>query len=155
MEGRSDQRERTIEKTPAAGPFWDEMEGRTPMPPAAVLLGRRVIDVDADGGTITVEFTAREEFCNSAGTIQGGFLAAMLDSTVGPALRATLAAGERAPTVELKVSFIRPAQVGKLVGHGRVIHKGGSIAFLAGELHNAAGDLVATATATARIVSAK
>ena len=136
-----------------SGPFWDEMEGRAPMPPAARLLGRRVIDVDADGGTITVEFTARAELCNSAGTVQGGFLAAMLDSTMGPALRATLAAGQRAPTLELKVSFIRPAHVGKLLAHGRVVHRGGSIAFLEGELRNPDGELVATATATARIVT--
>ena len=137
-----------------SGSFWDEMEGRAPLPPAPRLLGRRVIAVDADGGTITVEFTAREEFCNSAGTIQGGFLAAMLDSTIGPALRATLAPGQRAPTVELKVSFIRPARIGTLIGHGRIVHKGGSIAFLEGQLHNTAGELVATATATARIVGA-
>jgi uncharacterized protein (TIGR00369 family) len=111
--------------------------------------------VDADAGTISVEFNPRADLRNSAGTIQGGFLAAMLDSTIGPALRATLAPGQRAPTVELKVSFIRPAQVGTLLGRGRVVHKGGSIAFLEGELRNPAGELVATATATARIVSAK
>jgi len=135
-----------------SGPFWDEIEGRAPLPPATQLLGRRVIAVDADCGTITVEFTARAEFCNSAGTIQGGFLAAMLDSTIGPALRATLAPGQQAPTLELKVSFIRPAQVGRLIGHGRIVHKGRSIAFLAGELHDPTGELVAMASATARIV---
>jgi hypothetical protein len=33
-----------------------------------------------------------------------------------------------------------------------VVHRGGSIAFLAGELRDAAGELLATATATARII---
>ena len=42
---------------------------------------------------------------------------------------------------------------GRLVGSARVIHRGGSIAFLAGELVDADGVIVATATATARIVS--
>jgi uncharacterized protein (TIGR00369 family) len=135
------------------GPFWDEMEGRVPPPPAARLLGRQVIEVDPTAGTIKVEFNAQPEFLNSAGTVQGGFLAAMLDSTLGPALRATLGPGQFAPTLELKVSFIRAAKVGVLFGHGRVIHRGRSAAFLEGELRNPEGKLVATATATTRIVA--
>jgi uncharacterized protein (TIGR00369 family) len=135
------------------GPFWDEMEGRVPPPPAAQLLGRQVIEVDPAAGTIKVRFHARPEFLNSVGTVQGGFLAAMLDSTLGPALRATLGPGQFAPTLELKVSFIRAAKVGVLFGHGRVIHRGRSTAFLEAELRNPEGELVATATATTRIVA--
>jgi uncharacterized protein (TIGR00369 family) len=77
----------------------------------------------------------------------------MLDDTLGPALVATLGNDQFAPTIELKVNFIRPAQVGKLIGEGRIVDRGGSIAFLAGELRNEAGDLIATATATARIMT--
>jgi uncharacterized protein (TIGR00369 family) len=117
-----------------AGRFWDEVEGRVPLPPAALLLGRNVTAVDAAAGTIAVELAARAEFLNSAGTVQGGFLAAMLDSTLGPALRATLKRAETATTLELKVNFIRPATPGVLTGRGRVIHRGRSIAFVEGEL---------------------
>jgi uncharacterized protein (TIGR00369 family) len=81
---------------------------------------------------------------------EGGFLAAMLDDTLGPALVATLPDGQFAPTLELKVSFLRPAAPGRITG--RVLHRGGSIAFLAGELRNEAGELLATATATARVI---
>jgi uncharacterized protein (TIGR00369 family) len=66
--------------------------------------------------------------------------------------RATLNDGEFAPALELKVSFLRAAAPGRLVGTGRVVHRGGTIAFLGGELRDKAGDLVATATATARII---
>ena len=76
----------------------------------------------------------------------------MLDDTLGPALVATLADGEFAPTLELKVSFLRHAAPGRITGTGRVVHRGGTIAFLAGELKDPAGELLATATATARIV---
>lgn len=86
------------------------------------------------------------------GSIQGGFLAAMLDDTLGPALVATLGPGEFAPTLDLTVQFLRPAKPGTLTGTGRVVHRGGSIAFLAGELADGSGRPVATATATARIV---
>ncbi len=86
------------------------------------------------------------------GSVQGGSLAAMLDATLGPALVATLPDGEVAPTLELKVSFLRPASPGQITGIGRVVPRGGSIAFLAGELRDQAGEVPATATATARII---
>jgi uncharacterized protein (TIGR00369 family) len=137
------------------GHFWDVMEGRRAPPPAASTLGFKLLEIDPDKGTIRVQFTARPEFVNPIGVIQGGFLAAMLDDTLGPALVATLARNEFAPTIELKVNFVRPAQVGTLIGSGRVVARGGSIAFLSGELSTEQGELVATATATARIVTAR
>jgi uncharacterized protein (TIGR00369 family) len=135
------------------GPFWDAMLGRKPPPPAATTLGFKLLAIDAERGTVRVQWDAKPEFCNPMGVIQGGFLAAMLDDTLGPALVATLGKDQFAPTIELKVNFIRPAQVGTLIGEGRVVHRGGSIAFLAGELMTERGELIATGTATARIVS--
>jgi uncharacterized protein (TIGR00369 family) len=76
----------------------------------------------------------------------------MLDETVGPALATTFDEHEFAPTLELKISFIRPAKPGTLFGTGWVVHRGGSVAFLQGELQNSEGDLLATATATARLI---
>jgi uncharacterized protein (TIGR00369 family) len=140
---------------PREGHFWDVMEGRRPPPPAAVTLGFKLLDIDPDQGTVRVQFTAKAQFVNPIGNIQGGFLAAMLDDTLGPALVATLGRDEFAPTIELKVNFIRPAKVGTLIGTGRVVARGGSIAFLAGELSTEQGDLVATATATARIMESR
>jgi uncharacterized protein (TIGR00369 family) len=134
------------------GPFWDVMQGRKPPPPAAKTLGFRLIDVDPQQGVISIQFDAKQEFLNPMGNVQGGFLAAMLDDTLGPALVATLPKNHFAPTIELKVNFIRPAKLGRIVGTGRVVAKGGTIAFLAGELKTEQGELLATATATARIV---
>jgi uncharacterized protein (TIGR00369 family) len=127
------------------------MEGLREPPPAAVLLGFRLVDVDPEGGTIEVAFNATERFLNPAGHVQGGFLAAMLDDTLGPALVATLPAGQWAPTVDLQVQFLTPALPGELRGHGRVVRRGRDIAFLAGELRSADGTVVATATASAII----
>jgi uncharacterized protein (TIGR00369 family) len=135
------------------GPFWDVMEGRAPAPPAAVTLGFELVAIDPEAGTIEVAFDASEAFTNPMGNIQGGFLAAMLDDTLGPALVATLAPGQFAPTLELKVSFMRPARPGRLVGKGRVAHRGGTIAFLEGTLATPSGQVLATASATARIVT--
>jgi uncharacterized protein (TIGR00369 family) len=133
-------------------PFWAAARGEIPPPPAAKMLGWKVLEAKPGSGRIRVQFEVTRDFTNPMGNVQGGFLAAMLDDTLGPALATTFGAHEFAPTLELKVNFLRPAKPGTLVGTGWVVHRGGSIAFLQGELQDAEGDLVATATATARLV---
>lgn len=133
------------------GPFWDAMEGKVALPPAAVTLGWELVSISPEDGTIEVAFTASEAFLNPAGFIQGGFLAAMLDDTLGPALVAGLNPGDFAPTTDLHVQFLRPARPGRLLGRGRVVRRGRDVAFLAGELAEEDGAVVAVATATAQI----
>src|SRR6201995_4144927 len=127
------------------------MEGRVPPPPSAVLLGWELLSIDPDAGTIEVAFAATDQFLNPAGVIQGGFVAAMLDDSLGPALVATLGPGQFAPTTDLHVQFLRPAHPGRLTGRGRVVRRGQEVAFLAGELLDGSGQVVATAVATAAI----
>jgi uncharacterized protein (TIGR00369 family) len=134
------------------GHFWDAVEGRAPMPAATTTLGWALIDADTERGEIEVSFEATEDFLNPAGTVQGGFLTAMLDDTMGPALAATLDPGQYGTTIELKVSFLRPAKPGRLVGRGRIVHRGGTIAFLAGELLDESGQVVAVGSSTTRIL---
>jgi uncharacterized protein (TIGR00369 family) len=136
---------------PREGPFWDAVEGRAPLPAAAATLGWELVSVDPDQGTIEVAFTATESFLNPAGVIQGGFLAAMLDDTLGPALVAGLDPGDFALTADLHVQFLRPARPGRLLGRGRVVRRGRDIGFLAGELVDEDGAIVAVATATVQI----
>ena len=135
------------------GPFWDVVEGRAPAPPAAELLGYELIEADTEAETIEVAFEGNERFLNPAGVIQGGFLAAMLDDTLGTALIAVLDPGEWAPTTDLHVQFLEPAKPGRLIGRGRVARRGSQIAQLAGELQADDGTVVATAIATAVIHS--
>jgi uncharacterized protein (TIGR00369 family) len=134
------------------GLFWDMIEGRAPAPPAAVLLGWKLERVDPETGTIRVQFEARDEFMNPVGTVQGGMLTAMLDDTMGPAAVAHLGGEVFCQTLELKTSFLRPARPGKLYGEGRVVHRGRDVVFLEGRLEDADGRLIATATATSRII---
>ena len=133
-------------------PFWDEVDGTTPLPPATQHLGLRFLEAEPGSGRIVVEFSPRREFTNPRGQVQGGFLAAMLDDAFGAALATTLAKDEFAVTIESKINFIRPADPDKVVGEAEVEHRGKSIAFLRGELRNAEGDKLATGTATARIL---
>src|ERR1700677_3381513 len=133
------------------GPFWDAVEGRSPLPSAAATLGWELVAINPELGTIEVAFTATQDFVNPAGVVQGGFLAAMLDDTLGPALVAGLDPGDFAPTTDLHVQFLRPARPGRLLGRGRVVRRGRDIGFLAGELLDADGVVVAVATATVQI----
>ena len=130
--------------------FWKIVDGRLPPPPCVETLGIEFASIDGERGTAEVNFEAKPGFLNPAGNVQGGFLAAMLDDTMGPALSATLDAGEFAPTVNLNVQFHRPARAGALKGIGRVVMRGKEICQLSAELlqHD---KIVATATATAII----
>jgi uncharacterized protein (TIGR00369 family) len=136
------------------GPFWDGVEGRAPVPPAARTLGFAFVAADERAGTIEVDFTAGEEFTNPAGNVLGAFVAAMLYDTVGPALLATLGPDQFQSTLQLNVNFLRPVGPGRLVGKGRVVHRHGDVASLEASLIDAAGGLIATATAIARVIPA-
>ena len=96
---------------------------------------------------IRAEFDGKPEFANPVGNIQGGILVAMLDETMGPAMASTLRAGEFAPTLDLHVSFLRPARVGKLEGRSRMVRRGREVCVLTAELFQE-GKAVAMATAT-------
>jgi uncharacterized protein (TIGR00369 family) len=130
--------------------FWRLISGELPTPPCAETLGGEFKHIDSENGTVETEFQGRPQFANPVGHIQGGFLAAMLDDTLGPALLATLPKGQFAPTVNLNVSFHRPAKIGTITGKGRVLKRGKELCAMTGELYQE-GQLIASATATAII----
>lgn len=130
----------------------EHLFGDFPAPPCARLLGTRLIAIDHEARSARLGFVGRLEFCNPAGHIQGGFLTAMLDDTMGPA--ALLLSGGTAytATISMTTQFLAPALPGPLFGEARVIRIGRTIGFLEATLTDAAGSLIATATASARIV---
>jgi uncharacterized protein (TIGR00369 family) len=130
--------------------FWQVQDGKLPLPRVASTLGMVITKVQAEDGRLDAEFEGKPEFANPLGNVQGGILAAMLDDTMGPALACQLRAGEFAPTLNLNVSFLKPAKIGKLRGVGRVVRRGKDVCVLSGELYQN-DELVATATATALI----
>jgi uncharacterized protein (TIGR00369 family) len=136
-----------------SGPFWDAMEGRTPLPRAAATLGMELIDADVDAGTIELAFLGTEDFTNPTGNVLGAFQGAMLFDTVGPALLATLEPDQFQSTLQLSVSFLRPVRPGRIIGKGRVVHRDGDLVFLEASLFDTNGAVIATATATARVIA--
>jgi uncharacterized protein (TIGR00369 family) len=123
------------------------------VPPAARMIGKEIVSVAADAGEVRLKFFAKPDFCNRHGTVGGGFLAAMLDSSAATALLAKLPPELTAVTTELHVTFLRPASQGEVRGFGRVINHLDRDAESEAELSMPDGTTVARATAKFHIVS--
>ncbi len=100
-----------------------------------------------------LQFHPKEDLCQSAGVIQGGFVTAMLDGAMAHAVLVASKMMLGPPTLELKVSFFRAALPGPHKAVGRVLRMGKSIGFLEGELFNDKDELIAKSSATAMLVS--
>lgn len=126
---------------------------RFPTPPCARLLGLDIMEAKPDEGLVKIAFTARPEFCNAAGNVQGGFLTAMLDDCMGPAILIASDAQVFPSTIDLNAQFLAPAKPGTLIGTGRVVQLGRTIGFVEAELADAAGTAVARARASVRLTA--
>lgn len=125
------------------------------MPPAADLLGREIVSVDPHSGEVKLRFTARKEFSNRHGTVQGGMLAAMLDSATGNAVMAQLPSHLTAVTTRLDTRFLKPAALGAIVATARLVHHDDRSAEVMAELTDSEGRIVATARAELRVRARK
>jgi uncharacterized protein (TIGR00369 family) len=126
---------------------------RFPTPPCAALLSLDILEAEPLGGRIKIAFLAPPEFCNAAGNVQGGFLAAMLDDCMGPAVLIATDAEVFPSTINLNVQFLAPAKPGRLIGKARVIQRGKTIGFVEAELEDADGNAIARATSSVRITA--
>jgi uncharacterized protein (TIGR00369 family) len=125
---------------------------RYPMPPCALHLGWKLLEHDAATGWARSSFEARPEFLNPAGFVQGGFLGAMLDDSMGPAAFLMTQGRSYTMTIGMNVQFMAPARAGTFIGEGQVVNLGKTIVFMEAKLRDRDGRLVATATASGRLV---
>ncbi len=116
------------------------------------MLGREWLGFDASGHAL-IRFQAQSAFTNRHGTIQGGFLAAMLDSATGICALAALTPELTAVTKSLDTRFLKPARVGAITAKARVTERTDRDMIVQAELVDAEGITVADATARLRIVA--
>ena len=118
-------------------------------PNCDLTLGLTCIDKSVPGQTVWT-MKVDERFLNPAGIVQGGFIAAMLDSAMGAS--AVTGAGKKNISVantEMKVSFLRPAKLGStLTCTAQVLKPGSVISFLEAKVTDEAGQLIATASSS-------
>ncbi len=126
--------------------------GKLPAPPMAQTLNFDLIE--AEEGRVVFAGEPLPAFLNPAGTVHGGWAATLLDSALACAVHATLAAGERYTSVEMKLNYLRPILVGKsgrLTCEGKVIQRGRTLALSEARLVDGSGKLYAHASETCMI----
>src|SRR6204780_2754189 len=123
--------------------------------PAAILLGREIVSVDTGSGEVRLRFLADRQFSNRHGTVQGGMLAAMLDSATGNAVIANLPSDRTAVTTRLDTTFVKPAALGPITATARVVKLDERSASAEAELIDESGQVVARARAELRVRARK
>jgi len=122
-------------------------------PPCSDALGLELLAINQEQMTVRAAFTGSPSWVNPMGALQGGFVTAMLDEVMAVAGIVASNVTATVPTLELKVSFLRPCPPGRLEATARVVKWGRQIAFLESELFDPDGRPVARATATATIAA--
>jgi uncharacterized protein (TIGR00369 family) len=125
---------------------------RLEVPPCSRLLGWRLLDARPEQGWVRIGFDGKPEFCNPAGFIQGGILTAMLDDSMGPAVYIMTEGKLYTATISMTVNFLAPAKPGPIVGEADVRQIGTTVAFVEARLTAQDGVVLATSTASARLV---
>lgn len=113
-------------------------------------LGFTIVPVEDPADGVVFTWVVPPEYCNAAGNLQGGMLAAFADALLGGATSARLPADEYPVLAEMKISIFRPAPAGEtLTGRGYVVKRGRRLLFSEGEVTDSSGRLVAKASGTA------
>lgn len=115
--------------------------------------GRLGIEVTraADGGA-RIEFEARDEHLNPAGTLHGGVLATLVDSAMGQAVRSVAGEDDVPATSQLTVTYLRPGKPGRLGVTATVRTRGEHLTVCEAEVEQD-GHAVAHAVATFALLS--
>ncbi len=128
------------------------LEGSVAPPPIMAhfdVVGRRV-----EEGEVEFACTPDESAYNPIGMVHGGLVCTLLDTVVGCAVHSSLPARVGYTSIELKVNYLRPVHAGRgaLLARGWVVKPGRRVAFAEGEVHDADGKLVATASGSCLIM---
>ena len=119
------------------------MNKNEPAHPFSDLLGMQV-DSKEDGQCMcSISFS--ESLLNPNNVVHGGVIYSLADNSMGGALTSILPEEERCATIEIKVTYLRPAGNSNLIGHSQVIKRGKRVAILESEIRSGE-KLVAKAT---------
>jgi uncharacterized protein (TIGR00369 family) len=126
--------------------------GDLPRPPVANFTGLHWTNLDEGRATLAVPMT--EWFNSPALRIYGGAIAWIADVTLSGCVQTTVPPRTAFAPLDLKVHFVRPINPDgrEVVAHGRMVHRGRTLAVANAELLNADGKLVALATGSTLIL---
>ena len=120
-------------------------------------LGYQVTRLDRDKHEAEVTLTIREDHLSPAKRVHGGVISAFLDFSCGAAVFSTMDPQDYCSTVELKVNYFRPLDLGdRIIAKTRVVFRGKRLCVLEGFVYREGHpEPVAMATATFNVVTGK
>jgi uncharacterized protein (TIGR00369 family) len=123
-------------------------DGVLPPPPIVALMQMDLVAVEE--GRVEFSCLVDESVYNPIGVVHGGLVCTLLDTVAGCAVHSTLPQGLGYTSIELKVNYLRAvhATSGPLTAIGRVVKPGRRVAFAEGEVLDAQGRTVATASSS-------
>jgi uncharacterized protein (TIGR00369 family) len=112
--------------------------------------------LEAGEGWARLRVPLRDDLRNAPGApVHGGVLSFLVDAAIGGAL-ATLheqaAGGVGQATLDLNITFLGAARGEAVIAEGRILRRGGTIAFGEAELRDEGGELVAKGRSTYMIL---
>lgn len=110
------------------------------------LLGIKVKSVEC--GKAELVLTVSDEMREPYAAVSNGVITSLIDSAVGVAVATRLKQDMRPVTVQLKVSFLLPAERGNLTAVASVVHQGEDVSVGIAEVKDESGRLVACGMAT-------
>lgn len=109
----------------------------------------RVVEM-ADGRAV-IEYEVGPQMCHSGGVAQGGFVCGWIDAAMAHASM-SLQPDLTPMSLELKVSYFAPARPGRVIAEGWIERRGKATCFAEGRLLDAAGNVLAKASSTIRLI---
>ena len=103
--------------------------------------------VEASAGEVTVAMDVLEGHVNLQGLVHGGMLAILADTACGLSIRTAMEPGRLHVTTDLDIHYLAPAKPGRLLGRGKAVKVGRTLAFAEASIENGAGRLLARAQA--------
>jgi uncharacterized protein (TIGR00369 family) len=107
------------------------------------------MQIGYENDSCIVSFEVKPPMYNPQGSLHGGVLATALDISMGHLLNHAVGAGS---TLEMKVQYFSPARSGLVRCQSGFLKKGRSIFFLQSHAYDAAGETLAHATSTWKLL---
>jgi uncharacterized protein (TIGR00369 family) len=129
------------------------LDGSLPAPPFAETTDIWLAEVH--DGRVVFEGTPSARFFNPIGSVHGGWISMLIDSTLACAVQTRLKPGQFCTTVDMTTTFVRPVypQTGKLRCEATIIHSGGRIATAQGTVTDHKGVIYAHGSETCMVMS--
>ncbi|WP_213774779.1 PaaI family thioesterase [Bradyrhizobium sp. dw_78] len=107
------------------------------------------MDVSYEEETCVVCFEVKPPMFNPQGSLHGGILAMALDISMGHLLKHHYSAGA---TLEMKVQYFAPARSGPVTCRATFLKRGRKVFFLQSYARDKAGETIAHATSTWKLI---